>query len=56
MRRQITIWAIHSVIVLPILVFTLITSQPSKSGTNEDEVAVANWQVYSTSLEAVYFV
>ena len=53
MKKQLKIWTIHSVIVLPILVFTLITSQPSKSGTNEDEVAVANWQVYSACNDAL---
>ena len=53
MKKQLKIWTIHSVIVLPILVFTLITSQPSKSGTNEDEVAVANWQVYNACNDAL---
>ena len=53
MQRIINLTAIHSLIALPILVFTLITSQPSKSGTNEDEVAVANWQVYNACSDAL---
>jgi len=53
MQRIINLTAIHSLIALPILVFTLITSQPSESGTNEDEVAVANWQVYNACNDAL---
>ena len=53
MKKQLKIWTIHSVIVLPILVFTLTISQPCESGINEDEVAVANWQVYNACNDAL---
>jgi len=53
MKKQLKVWTVHSVIVLPIMVFALTIPQPSKSGTNEDEVAVANWQVYNACNDAL---